>query len=250
MSIVGVVSGLTKTGLTYQLVQGLLEGAESAGADTRIIRLVEYDFKGFPHSRTERCTKLDEELRDVTGLALASPVYWKDMSGLMKNFIDYMQSCPHLGRLNGRPGVGISIAGGSGMGQIPALQTLCGFFFFSGMRAIDPIPVSRFNFQRALVDARASGERLAELAEPPQPFETMEERVRHFHGLQYLDYDIVDELLMLDQQMLDSSSQEESVVEACRVEHEKAVGLARQGKKTEAIKHATEVYQQLLKKLW
>jgi len=147
--------------------------------------------------------------------------------------------------MSGLPAFGMCVAGGSGMGQITALRSLYGFFFFRGLRPFDPIPVSRFNFQTALKRAYAAGQELASTGPSRQPFEDLAAKITHFYKLKYLRYDIVDELIMVAEQMLDSSEAEQAVIDRCRNALEQARDLRREGKKDEAIAPAVEVYEAL-----
>jgi len=86
---------------------------------------------------------------------LGAPVYYLDVNGLTKDFMDVI-SMPNS---NGRPALGIVMAGGTGKGLTSALKSIY-YFFFKGLRGIDPLQVSRFNFDQALEEAYGSGKRL------------------------------------------------------------------------------------------
>ena len=177
-------------------------------------------------------------------MVVGSPVYYKNVSGLVREFIDYLHSGKQYD-LEGEPAVGLCVAGGSGMGQITALRSLYGFFFFRNMRPIDPIPVSRFNFEKALDDAYASGERLTQMAASRQGFKDLTEKLKHFSSLAYLDYDMVDEIILVGEQLVESSEKEASVLDPCRKTVREAAQLRDKGKKQEAVETAVGVYEAL-----
>jgi hypothetical protein len=117
------------------------------------------------------------------------------------------------------------------------------------MRAIDPCPVSRFNFQPALKALRASGARLVELAQEPEPFpgERRDERwadvLAYYANVAYLSHDPVDEFLMLARHLI-SVSTSEQVGEALH-ELGQAYALIEQGRRSEAGRHAVQAYELL-----
>lgn len=246
LGVLGVFGSPRKDGLTSQLVTSTLEGAGSAGV--QVSRLYLTDFRQSGHETSpwlrRRIEKLDRMVAEADALVLGSPVYYKDVSWLMKEFIDYMHGT-RIPRLDGRPALGISVAGGSGMGQITALRSMYGFFFFRGFRPINPIPVSRFNFDEALEEAYASGRRLAELSSQTKPFKGLAEKITYYYSLKYLDYDIVDEILLLAEQLIHSSQKEESLLAKCKSEYDKAKSLIDQGRKADAISHAVDIYHAL-----
>jgi len=67
----------------------------------------------------------------------------------------------HTASLQGLPALGIGIAGGTGNGLIPGLRPVYHFFQMMQMRAIDPIPSTRFNFTTSLERAQESGHTIA-----------------------------------------------------------------------------------------
>ncbi len=245
MLILGVMGSPRKNGLTNQLLDRALEGAASGGAEVRRIYLIDYDMRPFPRSVEGHDAELDQLVAEADAMIIGSPVYYKDVTGLTREFIDYLHSGPKTNKFAGQPAFGMCVAGGSGMGQITALRSLYGFFFFRNFRPLDPIPVSRFNLKTALQEAYARGQQLAGLSGPRQPFADLAEKIRHFYSLRYLDYDIVDELVMVAGQMLASAEKEPAILEQCRSDCEQARSLCEQGRKEEAITPAVSVYQTL-----
>ena len=245
MLTLGIMGSPRKNGLTSQLVSQALKGASSGGAEVRRVNLIDYEIPSYPRSRDQRYADLDELVSAADAMIVGSPVYYKDVSGLVREFIDYVHSGPRKHKMEGQPAFGMCVAGGSGMGQITALRSLYGFFFFRNFRPIDPIPVSRFNFQAALKEAYDRGQALAGISGPRQPFADLAERIAHHYNLKYLRYDMVDEIIMLSEQMLTSADKEQAVLDRCRSAYEQAVSLRDEGRKEEAIPHAAEVYRTL-----
>ena len=150
---------------------------------------------------------------------------------------------------NGKPALGIAIAGGSGKGLISGVQSIYHFFFHKQMKGIDPTPVSRFNLDEAIKELRISGAKLADLSKDKKPFlgKTADDRwpevVAYYASVKYLNNDPVDEFLMLANQLIGTSSG--SGVEKAKVELDEAMTLLAEGKRAEAARHAVMSYQAL-----
>ena len=101
--ILGVNGSPHKTGIVVELLQLVLSGAEKAGAETRLIHL--YDLRlghapGYYSESPEKekpenmpkndVTALYPEIIRADGLVFGTPVYWANMSGAMKDFIDHL----------------------------------------------------------------------------------------------------------------------------------------------------------------
>lgn len=246
MIVLGIVGSPRKNERTDKLVSAALEGAESAGAATKKVYLVDYAIK--PFTVAERSGEaVPEELSSLCeqadALVLGAPVYWGDINGMTKDFMDSVRTS----NANGKPALGTAIAGGSGKGLLSGVQSIYHFFFHRQMRGIDPTPVSRFNMEEALGQLEASGARLAELAGEATPFpgHTMDDRwpdvLAHYAAMDYLRRDPLDEFIMLDQQLIGIS--EGSQVEEAKHELDKALALISEGKRSEAARHAVRAYQ-------
>ena len=79
------------------------------------------------------------------------------------------------GQLKGLPSLGIAIAGGSGNGLTTGLRPIYHFFRTMQMRAIEPLPATRFDFDKAIKEAKLSGHRLAQMMPLRAPFKSSEE---------------------------------------------------------------------------
>jgi NAD(P)H-dependent FMN reductase len=142
----------------------------------------------------QKCTYDDEGLEylsqkvlSCSALVLGTPVYLWDTSGMVKYFIlkmfrVYFRSAP----LKGLPALGIGIAGGTGNGLVSGLRPVYHFFQMMQMRALEPLPVTRFNFGAAARRAGELGAEIAEMAKRRAPFTGLEERLLWYDALPYL----------------------------------------------------------------
>jgi NAD(P)H-dependent FMN reductase len=130
---------------------------------------------------------LSDKLLHCGALLLGAPIYWWDTTGMvkylvLKMFRVYARSAP----LAGLPAFGIGIAGGTGNGLVSGLRPVYHFFQMLQMRALEPLPVTRFNWTAALTRARELGAALAGMASARHPFAGLEERLLWYDRLPYL----------------------------------------------------------------
>jgi multimeric flavodoxin WrbA len=198
--VVGFVGSRNREGRTNQLVKAALEGAARAGAPTELIQMADHvvaackDCQPWVCLTNQKCTYednafeyLSQKVLNCGALVLGTPVYWWDTSGMVKYFIlkmfrVYARSAP----LQGLPAVGISIAGVTGNGLVSGLRPVYHFFQMMQMRAIEPLPSTRFNFPAALQRAGELGGQLAGMIERRAPFTSLEERLLWYDSLPYL----------------------------------------------------------------
>lgn len=103
MKVIGINGSPRKDWNTGTLINKMLEGAASKGADTKTIQLYELDYKGckscFSCRRKGsnsygRCALKDEltpvldEVADADALVLGSPLYIGSVTGEMKSFLE------------------------------------------------------------------------------------------------------------------------------------------------------------------
>jgi multimeric flavodoxin WrbA len=250
MLVIGIVGSPRKEGRTAALIDAALAGATSAGAETQKVYLVDYDVRPFtggggsaeanafcPKELSALCERAD-------ALVVGAPVYYGDINGLTKDWMD----CVRIANSNGKPALGFAIAGGSGKGLISGVQSIYHWFYHRQVRAIDPTPVSRFNMEQALASLRASGARLVERTGDVQPFPGAgrEDRwaavLAYYATLPYFDQDPVDEFLMLARQLIALSTGEAAAAQA---ELDRALALIAEGKRSEGAVHAVRAYELL-----
>jgi len=245
MKVLGIVGSPHKDGRTNKLVTRALEGSQKADAQTEIIHLVDYEIPQWSEGGRKAPEELNEIVDGADAYVLGAPVYYLDVNGLTKDFMDVL-SMPNS---NGKPALGISVAGGTGKGLTSALKSIYYFFFCKGLRGIDPLPVSRFNFDKALGEAYNSGKELARLSRNPFGKAKIEwnltERISYHFGLSFMNYDVVDEILLLAEQLMEISSSKGLNIEEAEMEYRKAKELIEQRRKTESIKHAVKAYETL-----
>ena len=251
MLVLGIVGSPRKDGRTNQLVGAALEGAASVGAQVQAAYLVDYAIRSFTGSggSSQALTYCPAELSalcaQADALVVGAPVYYGDINGLTKDFMDTVR----IPNENGKPALGISIAGGSGKGLLSGVQSIYHWFYHRQMRAIDPTPVSRFSLAQALEGLRASGARLAELARHPQPFpgagreDRWADVLAHYATLPYLDRGPVDEFVLLASQLIAAASGAQA--ELARTELLQALGLLQAGDRAQAGRHAVKAYELL-----
>src|SRR5210317_1805351 len=189
--VLGIVGSPNPEGRTNQLVLAALKGATEAGATTELIQLSEYavaackDCLPWVCADNLKCTYedkafefLSQKILNCGALVLGTPVYWWDTSGLVKYLIlkmfrVYARTAP----LQGLPAFGLAIAGGTGNGLISGLRPVYHFFQMMQMRAIEPLPATRFNFEAAVEQAGKLGEKIAAMVNQRLPFAGLEERL-------------------------------------------------------------------------
>ena len=198
--VLGLVGSPNRDGRTNQLVKAALEGAARASAPTELIHMADHvvaackDCQPWVCLTNQKCTYednafefLSQKVLSCGALVLGTPVYWWDTSGMVKYFIlkmfrVYARSAP----LQGLPAVGLSIAGVTGNGLVSGLRPVYHFFQVMQMRAIEPLPSTRFNFPAALRRAGELGGELAGMVERRTPFTSVDERLLWYDSLPYL----------------------------------------------------------------
>ncbi len=258
-TVLGLVGSPNREGRTNQLVLAALAGAEKGGAAVEKIQMADYVVSACKDSlpwvckdnlkcsyEDEAFEHLRQKIFDCGALVLGTPVYWWDTSGLIKYLILKMfrifaWSAP----LHGLPAAGIAIAGGTGNGLVSGLRPIYHFFQIMQMRALDPLPATRFNFNAALAQAAKRGEEIAAMAKQRQPFVNLEERLLWYDALPYLALSRAGERRLL----ADLTAQ----ALPPGVDHDIVLGLARSdeltasGKPLEGLIETTQVYTETVK---
>ena len=179
---------------------------------------------------------------ECDALILGTPVYWWDTSGLVKYLILkmfrlYARSAP----LQGLPALGIAVAGGTGNGLISGLRPVYHFFQMLQMRAIEPLPATRFNLDSALERAEYLGSEIAQMAVDRKPFENLEARLLWYDNLPYLSLSRFEErrlLASLTAKALPADA-DPAIARGLAVADEMAAG----GKLLDAMTEVTRVYE-------
>ena len=253
--VLGLIGSPNRAGRTNQLVMAALAGANRAGLPTELIQMADHvvaacrDCLPWVCQTEKKCTFEDDAFEFLSrkvlscgALVLGAPVYWWDTSGLVRYFILKMfrvfaRSAP----LAGLPALGIGIAGGTGNGLISGLRPLYHFFQVMQMRAIEPLPATRFNFQAALQRAGELGQRIAAMPGQGKPFSGIEERLLWYDALPYLGLSrAAERRLLADLTTLGLARNADPNIAAGLV---RADVLAASGRLLESLTEVTAVYE-------
>jgi len=209
LKVTGIIGSPNRQGGTYELVEAALAGARAAGAETELLYALDHcatychDCAGKTcwddlacRFDEEMCT-LNERLATSDALVLGAPVYFLAPNGIMRGLLDKVR----LGnRLEGAPALSIALAGGTGKGAVLAVRSLDDFSFCFGLRALEAVPATRFNFTSAKQRAYKQGRAL--LQAERKPFKNMAERLVYYSRLKFADWDMVDENFWLTEGIL------------------------------------------------
>jgi multimeric flavodoxin WrbA len=258
-TILGLVGSPNREGRTHQLVTAALEGARRAGAPTELVQMADHvvaackDCLPWVCLNNQKCTyedqafeHLSQKVLHCSALVLGTPIYWWDTSGMVKYFIlkmfrVYGRSAP----LQGLPALGIGIAGGTGNGLVSGLRPLYHFFQMMQMRALEPLPATRFNMGSALQRAGELGGQIAAMTKRRTPFAGLEERLLWYDALPYLGLTRAGERHLLAD--LTTSALAAGVDPAVPFGLARADALAAAGRPMESLTEITRVYEAAVK---
>ena len=258
-NVIGLVGSPNPEGRTNQLVTAALEGARQAGEVTELIQMSDHvvsacrDCLPWVCKDNLKCTFDDDafkfysqKIMDCGALILGTPVYWWDTSGLVKYLIlkmfrIYAMSAP----FHGLPAFGIAIAGGTGNGLVSGLRPVYHYFQMMGMRAIEPLPVTRFNFGAALGRASELGGEIAKMADARAKFRGLEDKLLWYDNLPYLGMSRVEERRLLAEQTVQGlpPNKAEPIALGLARAHELEVA----GRKLDASREISKVYNAAFK---
>ncbi|MFW5980497.1 MAG: flavodoxin family protein [Halanaerobiaceae bacterium] len=224
MKILGIIgSPRKKKGLTYQVVTKALKGAETKGADTEITYLLDYNpdycihcgydcFNELRCQQEDKLNRLFKKVENSDGIILGSPVYIWQANALTGIFMEKLRlkTLPwDHSNDNLRSALGIAVAGGTGTGVFPALKSIYSFFNLWKFNPLTPLPVTRFNFDKALNLAEKQGVKMGlnKIKNISEPAEIM----AVYDDLKYLDYNRKDEFHWLASQLLKNLKEDSSL---------------------------------------
>lgn len=208
--VLGVIASPDRRGRTQEVVRRALAGAAEAGAETEAMFLANYalqlcsDCRPWTCRSTHRCRHdrdghfafVADRFLSADAVVFGTPVYYGIASEGGYAFMQRMHRT-QANQAQGVPALGIAIAGGSGGGLVSGLRPMYHFFQMMGMRAIRPLPATRFNWRQVLDDAHHLGKELAVLARAERrPFVGLE-RLAHYDDLPYLNMSRVEERALL-----------------------------------------------------
>lgn len=235
----GIVGSPRKGQLTDKLVSSVLDAGKGLGIDTEKVYLADYKIGHYEENGKTCPENLNNLCSVADAIILGAPVYWGDINGLTKDFMDTVD----ISEANGKLAVGIAVAGGTGKGLCSGVQSLYHFFYHRKMRGIEPTPVSRFNFEQSLKNLFHVGRKLVILADDKKPFRNLQEQIEHYEKLSYLSDTPLDEMLLLVADLIKISSGQNRM--RAGEEYVQAELLVDQGKRLEAVEHAVKAYELL-----
>jgi len=253
--VLGIVGSPNPEGRTNQLVLAALKGATEAGVTTELIQLSEYavaackDCLPWVCADNLKCTYedkafefLSQKILNCGALVLGTPVYWWDTSGLVKYLIlkmfrVYARTAP----LQGLPAFGLAIAGGTGNGLISGLRPVYHFFHMLQMRALEPVPATRFNFNQALGRAVELGGQIAGMTKNRDPFKGLEERLVWYDNLPYIGLSLAGERRLLADLVALEAAEEMGTDVLSGLARSDAFSAA--GRGADSLSEATQVYE-------
>ena len=210
-TVLGLVGSPNSEGLTNKLVTSALESAAKAGADIELVQMSDHvvnacrDCLPWVCLKNLKCTyeddnfeMLSQKLLNCGGLVLGTPVYWWDTSAMVRYFfLKMFRIFAMSGKLRGLPAFGIAIAGGTGNGLITGLRPVYHFFQIMHMRALEPVPATRFDLNKAIERAKELGHQIAGMVKEREPFSSWEECLLWYDNLPYIGESRADERRLL-----------------------------------------------------
>lgn len=149
MKIIAINGSHRKGKNTATLLRAVIDEASIHGASTELLELTDYNIKYCLSCnkclRQARCSITDddmaiiaEKLLDADGIVLGSPVYWGNVSALMKNFMDrtrWMHMVKNM--LAGKVGAAVTNAGLRNGGQDLVLSIMENYLIAQGLHVVD-----------------------------------------------------------------------------------------------------------------
>jgi multimeric flavodoxin WrbA len=177
MKILGISASQRKWGNTDILIQHVLRGAEGQGAETRFLRLTDFDLRQCKGCLScvlkDRDCVIEDELPEVLepfrwadGVVLGSPIYLLCATGSIQQMTPRFFGKIYNREFEGKPGLSLVVGGMSGW-ETFALPQVSLFFLLLGMPIVDQFvaygqgPGEIFYDEKACHRARESGEALA-----------------------------------------------------------------------------------------
>lgn len=256
LAIVG--SPRRERGLSARIATRILAGAAEAGAQTELRYLVDEHpgycthcghgcFAKLDCVQEEGATARSAAIEAADALVLCAPVYCWQPNGLTAALFDKTRLSTGPWRdppQHGKHAVGLAVAGNSGSGVFPALQSMYAWFCLWKYRPLQPVPVTRFNLDLVLAQSEAMGRELA-LA-PRRPFEGVGDLLVTYDALPYNRHARVDEFRWLATEIaagLERRGAAQDVISAMRTALGEAEERARTGDALGAANKYIEAYR-------
>lgn len=142
MKVVGIVGSPKENGNTKHLVKNTLDEIRKQGIKTELVTL--HDKKINYCTGCDYCKKnnechidddmklLTKKVKDADGIIMSSPVYFGDMSGLAKSFIDRLRPLRNIHAFKYKVCGALSCGGFRNGGQESTIASIHDFFLIQG----------------------------------------------------------------------------------------------------------------------
>ncbi|OYT62099.1 MAG: NADPH-dependent FMN reductase [Thermofilum sp. ex4484_15] len=141
VKVLGINSSPRKYGNSYKLLRIALRAAEEEGAGVEVLHLYDYEIRPCKGCVSDRATKckypciIDDDMKylydkvlSADALIISTPIYWFDVSGQLKNFIDRLTALENMILFDGRSWLEGKVAGvivcGNDGGAVHVASTL------------------------------------------------------------------------------------------------------------------------------
>ena len=206
-------SSRREKGITEKVLEPILSAVETLGHAAETMYLADENPEhcthcGHPCFSDGRCareagaTDRSERIRGADALILGSPVYCWQPNALSCKLFDKFRipEGTWLDSSNpGIPAIGVAVAGGTGTGVFPALQSMYAWFCAWRFTPLNPVPVTRYNLDRVLAGTRDLAVALA--APNQQAFSDKWDQMLLYDRLPYMSCGRIDEFGWLAAEM-------------------------------------------------
>lgn len=161
VKVLGINGSPRKYGNTAKLLLVALKTAEKLGAETELVHLYDYNIKpcegclcdeqtacGYPCAIEDDMKILYDKVLKADALIIATPIYWFNMSSVVKTFIDRLTAFENMIFIDGKSWVEGRVAGviacGNDSGCIQVIANLYATLVSMGF-AIPPWALAYFN---------------------------------------------------------------------------------------------------------
>lgn len=155
LKVVGIVGSPRKKGNTEFMVKTTLDKINEAGIQTELITLhdkdINYCIGCDSCKKTNECViaddmqELTKKVLDADGVIMGSPVYFGDMTGLAKSFIDRLRPLRNIHAFKYKVCGAISTGGFRNGGQETTIHSIYDFFLIQGGIVVgDDRPTAHF----------------------------------------------------------------------------------------------------------
>ncbi|MBE6485756.1 MAG: flavodoxin family protein [Methanosphaera stadtmanae] len=153
--VVGIVGSPRANGNTEFMVKTTLNRIKESGIETELITLhdknINYCIGCDSCKKTNKCVinddmqELTKKVKDADGIIMSSPVYFGDMTGLAKSFIDRLRPLRNIHAFKFKVCGAISTGGFRNGGQETTIHSIYDFFLIQGGIVVgDDRPTAHF----------------------------------------------------------------------------------------------------------